>query len=68
MEFLKTRCRGAARWAIEHRFVTVGAAGVGLAVAIYLTMGGVIGSEFLPHLDEGALWVRGALAPQHRTK
>ena len=24
--------------------------------------GGVIGSEFLPHLDEGALWVRGTLA------
>ena len=22
-----------------------------------------IGSEFLPHLDEGALWVRGTLAP-----
>ena len=29
----------------------------------YLTVGGVIGSEFLPHLDEGALWVRGTLAP-----
>ena len=29
--------------------------------AIYLTVGGVIGSEFLPHLDEGALWVRGTL-------
>jgi cobalt-zinc-cadmium resistance protein CzcA len=24
---------------------------------------GVVGSEFLPHLDEGALWVRGTLAP-----
>jgi cobalt-zinc-cadmium resistance protein CzcA len=24
---------------------------------------GVIGSEFLPHLDEGSLWVRGTLAP-----
>ena len=24
---------------------------------------GLIGSEFLPHLDEGALWVRGTLAP-----
>ena len=33
------------------------------ALAIYLTVGGVIGSEFLPHLDEGALWVRGTLAP-----
>ena len=26
-------------------------------------MSGVIGSEFLPHLDEGSLWVRGTLAP-----
>jgi cobalt-zinc-cadmium resistance protein CzcA len=32
-------------------------------VALYLWLGGVIGSEFLPHLDEGALWVRGTLAP-----
>jgi cobalt-zinc-cadmium resistance protein CzcA len=63
MEFLKTRYREAAKWAIEHRFLTVGVACAGLAVAIYLTAGGVIGSEFLPHLDEGALWVRGTLAP-----
>ena len=26
-------------------------------------MSGVIGSEFLPHLDEGAIWARGTLAP-----
>jgi heavy metal efflux system protein len=63
MEFLKTRYRDAVRWAIEHRFVTVGAAGITLLVAVYLTVGGVIGSEFLPHLDEGSLWVRGTLAP-----
>jgi cobalt-zinc-cadmium resistance protein CzcA len=63
MEFLKTRYRSAARWAIEHRLVTIGVATVGLFIAIYLTFGGVIGSEFLPHLDEGALWVRGTLAP-----
>ena len=29
---------------------------------MYLFFGGVIGSEFLPHLDEGSLWVRGTLA------
>ena len=63
MEFLKTRYRAAVRWTIEHRFVTVGAAGITLLVAVYLTVGGVIGSEFLPHLDEGSLWVRGTLAP-----
>jgi len=32
-------------------------------VTLFLAFGGVIGSEFLPHLDEGALWVRGTLAP-----
>src|SRR5712664_1604277 len=63
MEFLKTRYRDAVRWAIEHRFVTVGVAICGFILAVYLTLGGVIGSEFLPHLDEGALWVRGTLAP-----
>jgi heavy metal efflux system protein len=63
MEFLKTRYRAAVRWTIEHRFVTVGAVGITLLVAVYLTVGGVIGSEFLPHLDEGSLWVRGTLAP-----
>ncbi|HYL85572.1 MAG TPA: CusA/CzcA family heavy metal efflux RND transporter [Candidatus Angelobacter sp.] len=63
MEFLKTRYRFAVRWAIEHRVVTVGVAAAGFAASIYFTLGGVIGSEFLPHLDEGALWVRGTLAP-----
>jgi cobalt-zinc-cadmium resistance protein CzcA len=63
MEIVIARYREAARWAVEHRLVTVGVAAIGLAVAIYLTVGGVIGSEFLPHLDEGALWVRGTLAP-----
>jgi cobalt-zinc-cadmium resistance protein CzcA len=63
MEFLRTRYRFAVRWAIEHRLVTVGGAAFGFAATIYLIVGGVIGSEFLPHLDEGALWVRGTLAP-----
>jgi cobalt-zinc-cadmium resistance protein CzcA len=63
MEFLRTRYRFAVRWAIEHRLVTVGGAALGFAATIYLIVGGVIGSEFLPHLDEGALWVRGTLAP-----
>jgi Cu/Ag efflux pump CusA len=32
-------------------------------IAVYLTFGGPIGSEFLPHLDEGSIWVRGTLPP-----
>jgi cobalt-zinc-cadmium resistance protein CzcA len=63
MEYLIERYRAAARWAVGRRFVTVGAALFALCVALYLAFGGVIGSEFLPHLDEGALWVRGTLAP-----
>jgi cobalt-zinc-cadmium resistance protein CzcA len=63
MEFLKRFYREGVKWAIEHRLITVGVAVFGLLTAIYLTVGGVIGSEFLPHLDEGALWVRGTLAP-----
>jgi len=63
MEFLIVKYRTAVRWAIEQRYVTVGIGVLGLAFAAFLTLGGVIGSEFLPHLDEGALWVRGTLAP-----
>ena len=63
MELLTKRYREAVRWSIEHRVVTLGAAVVVFLLAVYLTLGGVIGSEFLPHLDEGSLWVRGTLAP-----
>jgi heavy metal efflux system protein len=54
--------REALRWAIRRRAITVGACAVMVAVGGYLAFSGVIGSEFLPHLDEGALWVRGTLA------
>jgi cobalt-zinc-cadmium resistance protein CzcA len=63
MEALKSGYRSAVKWAIEYRYVTAGIALFGLCIALYVSFGGVIGSEFLPHLDEGALWVRGTLAP-----
>jgi cobalt-zinc-cadmium resistance protein CzcA len=63
LTWLTARYRGAVKWAIEHRTVTVGVAVLGLVVAILMMVGGVVGSEFLPHLDEGSLWVRGTLAP-----
>ena len=63
MHFVIERYRIAVRWAIRHRAVTVSVAGVLMAFAAYLAFSGAIGSEFLPHLDEGALWVRGTLAP-----
>jgi cobalt-zinc-cadmium resistance protein CzcA len=54
--------RGAVRQAIKYRWVTVGVGVTGLLVALYLSFSGVIGAEFLPHLDEGAIWARGAMA------
>ena len=53
----------AAAFAIRNRYFTVGLAGLALALSAYLAFSGVIGSEFLPHLDEGSIWVRGTLAP-----
>jgi cobalt-zinc-cadmium resistance protein CzcA len=35
---------------------------VAMAGTGYLGFSGAIGSEFLPHLDEGAIWARGTLA------
>jgi len=61
MEFLRAHYRNAVRWAIHHHKLTIGAGVLGLGLAAFLAFGGVIGSEFLPHLDEGALWVRGEL-------
>ena len=63
MSWLTGLYRHALRWAIRMRFLTVAGGVASLGLAIYLTIGGAIGSEFLPHLDEGALWVRGTLAP-----
>jgi cobalt-zinc-cadmium resistance protein CzcA len=51
------------RWAIEHPKLTFAGAGAALALTVVLAFSGVIGSEFLPHLDEGAIWARGTLPP-----
>jgi cobalt-zinc-cadmium resistance protein CzcA len=63
MHLLTEQYRTAVRWAIRHRAITVGACLILVTTGCYLAFGGPIGSEFLPHLDEGALWVRGTLAP-----
>jgi cobalt-zinc-cadmium resistance protein CzcA len=62
MTFVTKQYREALRWAIRRRVITVGVCVLLMAVGGYLAFSGVIGSEFLPHLDEGALWVRGTLA------
>jgi cobalt-zinc-cadmium resistance protein CzcA len=63
MIWLTKHYRTAAKWAIERRYVTVSLAGLALLFAGFLGFSGIIGSEFLPHLDEGSIWVRGTLAP-----
>jgi cobalt-zinc-cadmium resistance protein CzcA len=63
MEWSKGRYRATLRLAIRMRYLTAAVGVASLGLVLYLTLGGVIGSEFLPHLDEGALWVRGTLAP-----
>lgn len=61
MVWLTRGYRRALRFAIRHRYLTVGLGAA--AVVSSILVASTIGSEFLPHLDEGALWVRGTLAP-----
>ncbi len=63
MRHLTALYRKAVRWAIRERWAVVTVATLALIATASLATSGIIGSEFLPHLDEGALWVRGTLAP-----
>src|SRR5262245_32954619 len=54
--------RRAVSWSVHHRSVMISVAILSICTSAYLIFG-VIGSEFLPHLDEGSIWVRGTLAP-----
>ncbi len=62
MTFLATRYRLGLRWAIQNRMIVFGAGFGALALTLFLGFSGIIGSEFLPHLDEGAIWARGSLS------
>jgi cobalt-zinc-cadmium resistance protein CzcA len=62
LAFLNKHYRSRLRWCLSHRRVTVGAAAGLFAFSLYLGFSNIIGSEFLPHLDEGAIWARGTLA------
>jgi len=62
LDYLTERYRRRLRWAINHRWITVGVGIIALCVTGYLGFSGVIGAEFLPHLDEGSIWARGTLA------
>lgn len=65
MELLTRMYRWGLNRAVRLPWVVYGIATIGLCTSVYLILGGAIGSEFLPHLDEGAVWVRGTLAPSN---
>jgi cobalt-zinc-cadmium resistance protein CzcA len=62
LNFLTENYRRRLRWFVGHRTFTVGIGVVCLMITLFLGFSGVIGSEFLPHLDEGSIWARGTLA------
>jgi heavy metal efflux system protein len=51
----------ALRWALNHRKIVLGLAGLSLAGA--LAVGSQLGSEFLPELNEGSVWLNISLDP-----
>ena len=61
MEFLRERYRTGVTWAIHHHRFVISCGVCALILAAFMAFSGAIGSEFLPHLDEGSLWVRGTL-------
>jgi len=63
LEFFTEVYRRSVEWTLRHRAFTL-AGGLAVVLATFgLVWSGLIGSEFLPHLDEGAIWARGTLAP-----
>jgi len=63
LELLNRYYRNTLDWCFAHLNFTLAMGLLMVAIMLFLGFGGVVGSEFLPHLDEGAIWVRGTLAP-----
>jgi len=63
LDLLNRYYRSTLDWCFVHLNFTLAMGLVMVAIMLFLGFGGVVGSEFLPHLDEGAIWVRGTLAP-----
>ncbi len=59
LEWMKGWYRGQVRWCLRHPVVVV--AGTVVVFAASLLLAPFIGGEFMPHLDEGALWVRATM-------
>ncbi len=63
LRFITERYRQLVVWHIQRPRMTMGGALAAIVLSMIMVYSGVIGSEFLPHLDEGAIWARGTLAP-----
>ena len=61
LAWLERGYRWQVTWCIEHRWITLIMALIAVGSSLSLAITGKIGSEFLPHLDEGAIWARGTL-------
>ena len=55
--------RGSLTWSVGHGWLIALVTVCALGGTLYVFASGAVGSEFLPHLDEGAIWARGTLAP-----
>jgi cobalt-zinc-cadmium resistance protein CzcA len=63
VKWITTNYERTLSWIMVRRPVVLASAVVVFALTGYLGFAGVIGSEFLPHLDEGSIWARGTLSP-----
>ncbi len=63
LRWVTERYRHLVVWHINRPRMTMGGALAAIGLSAVMVYSGVIGSEFLPHLDEGAIWARGTLAP-----
>jgi heavy metal efflux system protein len=61
--FVQKFYRATLEKALNHKAVVIGVCLLSFVGSLYLALGGPIGSEFLPHLDEGNIWLRGTLPP-----
>jgi cobalt-zinc-cadmium resistance protein CzcA len=58
-EWVRKKYAGELDWCLNHPKITVGVATLIFAATLLLIP--FIGGEFMPHLDEGALWVRATM-------
>ena len=63
LAWIRRRYAATLDWCFNHQKFTLGSGLCALIVILFLAFSGIVGSEFLPHLDEGAIWARGTLAP-----